>query len=112
MSITEARPWTDQEDQILLQQKSRQATDKEIGEQLARSEESVRSRRRKLNKKLSKAKLSNGTRPLITESPFPKYDQPLVMEGDALVLPDVEAPFHNADFLNRAIDLADAWKIT
>ncbi|HKZ43170.1 MAG TPA: ribonuclease H-like domain-containing protein [Candidatus Hodarchaeales archaeon] len=53
MSITEARLWTEQEDQILLQQKSRQATDKEIGEQLARSEESVRSRRRRLSRNLN-----------------------------------------------------------
>src|SRR3990167_4908909 len=47
-------PWTEQEDTILLQMKSRNATDKEIGEQLARSEESVRSRRRRLSRNLNK----------------------------------------------------------
>jgi len=33
------------------------------------------------------------------------------MEGDALVLPDVEAPFHNADFIQQCIDLASIWGI-
>lgn len=47
----------------------------------------------------------------VSESPYPSYDKPLVMEGDAIVLPDVEMPYHNADFINRCLDLADAWKI-
>jgi hypothetical protein len=45
-------------------------------------------------------------------SQYPQYTHPLEMEGDALVLPDVEAPFHNADFLNRCIELAVTWGIT
>ena len=47
----------------------------------------------------------------IQSSPYPVYDDPLVMEGDALVIPDLEMPFHNADFVNRVLELADAWKI-
>ena len=47
----------------------------------------------------------------LRESPYPKYDQPLEMEGDALVIPDLEAPFHNADFVNRCLDLSQAWGI-
>lgn len=47
----------------------------------------------------------------IPESPYIRYDEPPVVEGDALVLPDVEIPFHHADFLNKVIDLADAWGI-
>ena len=47
----------------------------------------------------------------IPESPYPKYDEPPVVEGDALILPDCEIPFHHAEFMNRCIDLADAWGI-
>ena len=48
---------------------------------------------------------------LVEVSPYPKYDSPLVMEGDALVLPDPEFPFHHADFVNRCLELADRWGI-
>jgi hypothetical protein len=48
----------------------------------------------------------------IPESPWIKYDSPPELEGDALVLPDVEIPFHHAEFTNRVIDLAQAWGIT
>jgi hypothetical protein len=33
------------------------------------------------------------------------------MEGNALVLPDAEFPFHHSDFINHCLDIADAWKI-
>ena len=48
---------------------------------------------------------------IIKESPYPTYDEPLVSEGDAVVLPDVEFPFHNSDFLNRVLDLCQRWNI-
>jgi hypothetical protein len=47
----------------------------------------------------------------IPESPYPRYDTPPELEGDALILPDAEIPFHHADFINRVLDLAEAWKI-
>jgi len=47
----------------------------------------------------------------IPESPYIRYDEPPILEGDALILPDVEIPFHHAEFLNRVLDLADAWGI-
>jgi len=47
----------------------------------------------------------------IPESRFIRYDEPPTIYGDALILPDVEIPFHDSDFLNRVIDLADAWGI-
>lgn len=47
----------------------------------------------------------------LMESPYPRYDEPLEMEGDALVLPDVEIPFHHAEFINQCLKLAEAWKI-
>lgn len=47
----------------------------------------------------------------LLESPFPSFDKPLVMEGDALILPDVELPFHHAEFINKVLDLSEAWGI-
>ena len=48
----------------------------------------------------------------IPESPYPIYDNPLVMQGNALVLPDPEVPFHHAEFVNRCLELAMKWGIT
>jgi predicted phosphodiesterase len=47
----------------------------------------------------------------IPESPYPRYDSPPIIEGDALILPDAEIPFHHAEFINRVLELAQAWKI-
>jgi hypothetical protein len=47
----------------------------------------------------------------IPESPYPRYDSPPVIQGDALIIPDAEIPFHHAEFINRILDLADAWGI-
>jgi len=47
----------------------------------------------------------------IPESPYPRYDEPPTIEGDALILPDVEIPFHDAEFLERVFEIADIWKI-
>jgi hypothetical protein len=47
----------------------------------------------------------------IRESPYPKYDSPLEMDGNALVLPDPEFPFHDSEFINRVLDLSQSWKI-
>jgi len=49
--------------------------------------------------------------PMISESPYPKWDSPLEMEGDAVILPDPEIPFHHAEFLNNILDLAFKWDI-
>ena len=50
-------------------------------------------------------------REIVSESPYPTYNEPLVSEGDAVVLPDVEFPFHNSEFLNRVLDLCQKWNI-
>ncbi len=47
----------------------------------------------------------------ISESTYPRYDMPLEMTGDALILPDIEIPFHHAEFLNKCLELAAKWKI-
>lgn len=49
--------------------------------------------------------------PIIALSTYPIYDTPLCMEGDALILPDIEFPFHDAEFLNKCLALAEKWKI-
>ena len=49
---------------------------------------------------------------VVKESPYQRFDAPLEREGDALILCDVEAPFHDSEFMNRVIDLACKWKIT
>jgi hypothetical protein len=48
----------------------------------------------------------------LDESPYPRYDSPLEDTGNALILPDPEIPFHNADFVNRCIDVAVKWDVT
>lgn len=50
-------------------------------------------------------------RQVLKPSPYPIYDRPLEMEGDAVVIPDPEFPYHHAEFINRVLDLADTWKI-
>jgi hypothetical protein len=47
----------------------------------------------------------------IAESPYPKFDNALEQSGDCLVIPDVEFPYHNADFLNHILELADSWGV-
>lgn len=48
---------------------------------------------------------------VLPPSSMPKYDQPLMSQGDALILTDVEAPFQHSEFINKVLDLADAWGI-
>lgn len=50
-------------------------------------------------------------KPIIAASSMPVYNTPLKAQGDAVLLFDTEFPYHNADFLNRVLDLADAWNI-
>jgi len=42
----------------------------------------------------------------VPASPMRKYNKPLVVEGDALVLADIHAPFHDAAWINRVSALA------
>lgn len=39
-------------------------------------------------------------------SPRPKFDSPPRIDGAVLILPDVEIPFHNAEFVNHCIEFA------
>lgn len=47
----------------------------------------------------------------VPQSDMPIYNQPLRTQGDFVVMSDVEAPYQNSDFMNRVLDLADAWGI-
>jgi hypothetical protein len=47
----------------------------------------------------------------LQESPYPSYTTPLEMTGDAVIFPDLEIPFHHADFVNRVLDICDSWGI-
>jgi hypothetical protein len=60
---------------------------------------------------ISAARCDGRVRQRIHESTYPVYDNPLVIEGDALVLPDLELPFQSYEFVNRCLDLADKWNI-
>lgn len=55
--------------------------------------------------------MKRNARVFIPESSMKKYTQPLKSEGDAVILSDVEAPFHHSEFINRVLDLAYSWKI-
>lgn len=101
MASVTHRWWTDEEDATATDLRRRGYTYREIGQILGRTYDSVRERIRRLENR----------KDVIPDSIYPRYDSPLVMEGDAVVLPDIEAPFQNADFFNRVLDLADAWGI-
>lgn len=47
----------------------------------------------------------------IDVSPYPSWNEPLVMEGDAIIIGDLEIPFHHAPFVNKVLELAEAWEI-
>lgn len=47
----------------------------------------------------------------LKESPYPAFTDPLKMEGDAVIFPDLEIPFHHAEFVNRVLDICDSWGI-
>lgn len=74
-----------------------------IGKEIGKTSNQCRSHWRLHKERLTKR---------LNASPYPRYDQPLVMETDkALVLPDPEFPFHHAEFINRVLDLSQAWGI-
>src|SRR3990167_1223061 len=47
----------------------------------------------------------------VSPSTYPVYDTPLEMVGDAVIMTDIEFPFHHAEFINRVLDLANSWGI-
>jgi len=49
--------------------------------------------------------------PQISLSQAERFTKPLVVEGDAIVLPDIHCPFHDAIWMNRVIGLALRWDV-
>lgn len=47
----------------------------------------------------------------VPESTYPIYNEPLTMHGDALIMGDLECPFHHAEFIDKCLELADLWGI-
>lgn len=94
--------WSREQDAQLLQLKNSGKSWEEIALIMGRSYSSV-------NMRWTHIKVGHAVLP---ESPQPKYDKPLVTIGNALVLPDTEFPYHNADFINKVLDLSATWKIT
>lgn len=55
--------------------------------------------------------IRNFGREYLKPSPYPIFDKPLEMEGDAVIIPDPEFPFHHAEFMNNVLALGEAWGI-
>lgn len=91
--------WTKKELETAQQMKANGANLFEIAEALGRTYNSVNI---KLTRSIAK----------VPESKMPVWDKPLESESDAVILSDVEAPFQHSEFINRVLDLADAWNVT
>ena len=95
--------WTAREEKLLYSLYEQKQPIPKIAKRLGRPEKSIEN------------KLWHSKRDAIVnkvrESSMPVYDQPLSSQGDAVIMTDVEAPYHHADFINRVLDLADAWGI-
>lgn len=90
--------WTPEQEHIAVQD----IPLAEIAKKVGKSVDAVRQHRFILRKRSG----------LVKPSPYPSFNKPLVVEANrALILPDCETPFHNANFLNNVIGLALAWNI-
>jgi len=97
--------WTDEETLQLVQLKRSGLRWSEISERLhIRTVQACKTRYYDIGGHI-------GVPETIRESPYPRYDNPLKMEGNALVIPDPEVPYHHADFMNRILELAQVWGI-
>lgn len=99
------KTWTDAEIETLARMYRRGDSIGSIARGLGRSFKSVE------NRVFVHRQDSGMKREILSQSPARVWNDHITIEGDTLVLPDVEAPYHHADFINRCIDLAQAWKI-
>ena len=63
-------------------------------------------------KSIIRKKAREGWHHKLPPSPTPRYNSPLVVEGDAVVLADVHAPYHDARWIDRVLSLALRWGVT
>lgn len=47
----------------------------------------------------------------IPQSQYARFDTPLKITGDALIMSDLHIPYHHAEFTNHVLDLAATWGI-
>lgn len=102
--------WSPQETEQIIELKEKGFSDFEIARKVGRTPDSVSSRldRLRRNGKIFAAKTPISQVPA---SIMPVWNDYLVSQGDAVILTDVEAPFQHSEFINRVLDLADAWGI-
>lgn len=93
------KDWTEADERQAISLKSQGKSYFEIADIMGRSYNSV-------NVKLSRMGL-----PQVPKSTYPLWNEPLKTQGDAVILTDVEAPFQHSEFINRVLDLADAWSV-
>lgn len=103
--------WTPEEVKKAITMFEKDHTYEEISREIDRSVDSIRSKLKRIRLGKDELSMREVSFDKIPESRFQRYDEPLVMEGDAAVLPDIELPFHNADFFNRVLELVDTWGI-
>lgn len=97
-------PWAPAEEELLRQLVNQGLNNTEIGERfraagVAHSDKAIARKRARL-----------GLRIRVQGSQY-EIGAPETAEGDALVLADVHAPFHDGPWINRLMDLAHRWGI-
>ena len=97
--------WSNEETDRAIKLRHQGFTHYEIAEKMGRSFSSVNV---KMYRLIREGKLRSSRLPA---SAMPLWDKPLQSKGDAVILSDVEAPFQHSEFINRVLDLADAWNI-
>lgn len=99
------REWTKTEEEKAIRLELLGKSDYEIADELNRSYQSV-------NVKMSRLRMAGKIKASsVPASSYPLWTDPLRSEGDAVILTDVEAPFQHSEFINRVLDLADAWNV-
>lgn len=103
--MSRATAWTPAEDalaQLLTEQGRDSAQIAEVFVQrgICRTQKSIQRRRER-----------QGWRARVAPSPV-RLDEPPVLKGDALLLFDLHSPCHDADWINRCVDLALRWGVT
>lgn len=99
------RPWTAAEEMLaehlFAEGKSVQQVYELFREQgLARSHQSIRRKKQNM-----------GWHARTPDSPTRRYTEPLSVEGNAVILPDIHAPYHDAKWIDRVLSLALRWGI-
>jgi len=76
-------------------------------------EKGIRRTHRAVERKIQESRYRDPQtwRPQIPRSEMPRFNEPLVVTGDALVWADIHAPCHDAGWMDRTANLAIRWGI-